>query len=125
MKRKKLYYLLITFVISICLVILTLEFTSIVVDDMLLIFFVYFMLTSSVMVSILAVIRNKKSKAYRYELLTTTDALIAVLSFIFALLGTPLIKPVAYIIFIFTFIMFPFFGVVWNEYEKKEMETKL
>lgn len=118
MKRKKLYYLLITFVISICLVILTLEFTSIVVDDMLLIFLAYFMYTSSVMVSILAVIKNKKSKANRYGLLTTTTALIAVLSFIFTLFGTiPLMKTVAYIIFMFAFIMFYFFCIVWNKYE--------
>ena len=130
MKRKKLYYLLITFIISICLVIclviLTLEFTLIVVSDMPLIFLVYFMLTFSVMVSILAVIKNKKSKTNLYGLLSTTTALIVVLSFIFSLFGTmQLMKIVAYIIFIFTFIMFPFFCVVWSKYEKEEMETKL
>lgn len=121
MKRKKIYCLLSAFVLSILFMILTLKFTSIGVDAMLIYFFVYFALTSAVLVSILAVIKNKKSKANQYGLLATIDALIAILSFIFAMFGIiQLIKNIAYIIFVFTFIMLPIFCGFWSKYEKSE-----
>ena len=122
MKREKIYCLLSAFVISIFFTILTLKFTSISVDAMLFIYFVYWTSTSYVFVSILlAVIKNKESKANKYGLLATIDALMAIASFVFALFGIiPSIKNIAYVIFICTFIMLPFFCGLWNKYEKSE-----
>ena len=88
MKREKIYCLLSAFVISIFFTILTLKFTSIGVDAMLFIYFVYWISISYVFVSILlAVIKNKESKANKYGLLATIDALMAIASFVFALFG--------------------------------------
>lgn len=120
MKREKIYCLLSAFVLSILFIILTLKFTSIGVDAIL-IYFGYFALTSAILVSILAVIKNKKSKANQYGLLATIDALMTILSFIFAMFGIiQSIKSIAYIIFVFTFIMLPIFCGFWSKYEKSE-----
>ena len=120
MKREKIYCLLSSFVISILFIILTLKFTSIGVDAML-IYFAYFTLTFAVLVSILAFIKNKKSKTNQYGLLATIDALMTIFSFIFAMFGIiQSIKNIAYIIFVFTFIMLPLFCGLWSKYEKSE-----
>lgn len=109
-----------SFVLSILFIILTLKFTSIGVDAIP-IYFAYFTLTSAVLVSILAVIKNKKSKSNQYGLLATIDALMAILSFIFAMFGIiHSIKNIACIIFVFTFIMLPIFCGFWSKYEKNE-----
>lgn len=119
MKREKIYCLLSAFVISILLMILTFKFTSIGVEAMLI--FIYFVLTSAVMVSILAVIKNKKLKANQYGLLATITALVAILSFIFSIYGTTqLTKNIACIIFALTFMMLPLFCGLWSKYEKNE-----
>lgn len=119
MKREKIYCLLSAFVISILFMIFTLKFTSMGVDAMF-IYFVYLASTFAVLVSILAVIKNKESKANQYGLLVTIDILMVILSFIFALLGIiQSIKNIAHIIFVFTFIMLPFFCGLWIKYEKK------
>lgn len=75
MKRKKIYCLLSAFILLILFIILTLKFTSIGVDAIL-IYFEYFTLTSVVLFSILAVIKNKKSKSNQYGLLATIYALM-------------------------------------------------
>ena len=96
MKREKIYCLLSAFVLSILFIIFTLESTSIDVDAIL----IYFALTSAVLVSILAFIKIKKSKANQYGLLATIEALMAILSFIFAMFGIiQSIKNIAYIPF--------------------------
>ena len=122
MKRKKIYCLLSAFVISILFMILTLKFTSISVDaKIIILYFVYFTLTSAVLISILTVIKNKQSKACQYGVLATLDALVGILSFIFAMFGIiQLIKNIAYIIFVFTFIMLPLFCGLWSKYEKNQ-----
>lgn len=122
MKRKKIYCLLSAFVISILFMILTLKFTSISVDaKIIILYFVYFTLTSAVLISILAVIKNKQSKACQYGVLATLDALVGILSFIFAMFGIiQLIKNISYIIFVFTFIMLPLFCGLWSKYEKNQ-----
>lgn len=121
MKREKIYCLLSAFVISILLSILTFEFTSLDATNVILIYLPYFTSTSAVFVSILAIIKNKKSKANKYGLLATINALIAILSFIFALFGTiQEIKNIAYIIFVPTFVILGFFCGLWSKYEKEE-----
>lgn len=120
MKREKIYCLLSAFVISILFMILTLKFTSIGVEAVV-IYFAYFALTFTVLFSILAVIKNKKSKANQYGLLATIDALMTVLSFIFAMFGIiQSIKNIVCMIFVFTFIMLPLFCGLWSKYEKSE-----
>ena len=116
MKREKIYCLASAFVMSILLMILTLKFTSMDFEEIII---VYFALTFAVVISILAGIKNKQSKSYQYEVLATIDALVIVLSFIFAIFG--IIQPIkntAYIVFLLTFIMLPFLCGLWSKYEK-------
>lgn len=120
MKRKKDFCLISSFIISIIFIFLTLKFTSIGVN-LIFIYFVYFTLTLSILIHILAVIKNKKSKTNIYGLLTSIDALIAILSLVFAIFGTTQsIKNFAYTIFVFTFIILLFFCGSWIKYEKSE-----
>ncbi len=117
MKRKTLYCLMISFVVSIMLCILTSKLTSIG-NDIIFVFLAYFMLTFLISFSTLAFKKNKKSKVNKYALLSSADALIVVLSFIFSLCGTiPILKNIASLVFVFSFILLAVFCVLWSKYE--------
>lgn len=118
MKRENIYCFITAFVISILLSILTIKFTFLLIHVIILCSFAYFCVLLAIFGSISPFIKNKKSKEHKYRLLATIDTLIVILCFIFSLYGTiQTIKNIAYIIFIFAFILlFPLYSG-WIRYE--------
>lgn len=119
MKRKKIFSVLSSLVISILLVKLTLLVTNLAVDaGLIVIWFAYFGLACAVSSSILAII-TKKSKENYYQLLSTINAFFAIVSLIFSLNAKiAVIKESSYVIFVCTFIMYMIFWRLWIKTEK-------
>lgn len=120
MKRENIFIVLSSFVISILLLNLILRFTNLRADaGLIVIWLACFVLICAISISILAITKNKKSKANCYQLLATINGLLAMLSFIFALQGKIIvIKNIAYVIFICVFVMLIVFCGLWAKHEK-------
>jgi len=121
MKREKIYFLLIASVIAILISILTLYFTEICGQEIFLLVMEYLYLLTGLIISISELKKDTKSKVKIYQLLSIASALIAIVSFIFALYGIiDQVKSISSIIFCIDFVpMMIFFGR-WIKYEKMQ-----